>query len=100
MTENDKLPPMTRLVAMFLRGDVALLLILVSLMLGAAALYLTPREEEPQIVVPMADVLVSAPGLSAREVEQQTAGDRQAQPCIGGVGVGLGQPIVHSGGQH
>ncbi|MCA9025369.1 MAG: efflux RND transporter permease subunit [Planctomycetaceae bacterium] len=62
---------MTRLVAMFLRGDVALLLILVSLMLGAAALYLTPREEEPQIVVPMADVLVSAPGLSAREVEQQ-----------------------------
>ena len=71
MTENDKLPPMTRLVAMFLRGDVALLLILVSLMLGAAALYLTPREEEPQIVVPMADVLVSAPGLSAREVEQQ-----------------------------
>ena len=36
-----------------------------------AALVLTPREEEPQIVVPLADVMVSAPGLSAEEVEQQ-----------------------------
>ncbi|QDT41910.1 Multidrug export protein AcrF [Gimesia alba] len=60
---------LTRVVEVFLRGDVAILLIIVSLMLGAAALWLTPREEEPQIVVPMADVFVSAPGLSAEEVE-------------------------------
>ncbi|MCA9060423.1 MAG: efflux RND transporter permease subunit, partial [Planctomycetaceae bacterium] len=62
---------MTRLVEVFLRGDVAILLVVVSILLGAAALLVTPREEEPQIVVPMADVLVSAPGLSAAEVEQQ-----------------------------
>jgi len=71
VTESSKMPALTRLVAGFLRGDVAILLIAISLMLGAAALYLTPREEEPQIVVPMADVMISAPGLSAREVEQQ-----------------------------
>ncbi|TWU43244.1 Multidrug export protein AcrF [Novipirellula aureliae] len=67
---ND-VPLMTRIVELFLRGDVAILLILVSLMLGAAALTLTPREEEPQIVVPMADVFAIAPGLSAEEVERQ-----------------------------
>jgi len=62
---------MTRIVELFLRGDVAILVIVVSFVLGLAALWLTPREEEPQIVVPMADVLVSAPGLSAEEMEQQ-----------------------------
>jgi len=70
-SENDKSPILTRIVEIFLRGDVAILLIVVSLMLGAASLYLTPREEEPQIVVPMADVMVSAPGLSAAEVERK-----------------------------
>ncbi|WP_419610950.1 efflux RND transporter permease subunit, partial [Thiolapillus sp.] len=34
-------------------------------------LVFTPREEEPQIVVPMADILVSVPGLSAQQVEKQ-----------------------------
>lgn len=74
MNESKPMPAMTRLVEVFLRGDVAILLTIVSLMLGAAALYLTPREEEPQIVVPMADVFISAPGLSAEEVEQQVTG--------------------------
>ncbi|SMP60944.1 Multidrug efflux pump subunit AcrB [Neorhodopirellula lusitana] len=69
--EETRVPLMTRIVEVFLRGDVAILLIIVSLMLGAAALVLTPREEEPQIVVPMADVFASAPGLSAEEVERQ-----------------------------
>jgi multidrug efflux pump subunit AcrB len=68
---NEKRPLLTRLVQTFLRGDVAILLVGLSLALGVAALLLTPREEEPQIVVPMADVLVSAPGLSAQEVEKQ-----------------------------
>ncbi len=65
------MPFLTRLVDVFLRGDVALLFTVVSLALGAVSLYLTPREEEPQIVVPMADVFVQAPGLSAEEVERQ-----------------------------
>ena len=40
-----------------------------SILLGAAAVILLPREEEPQIKVPMIDVLVSMPGFSAHEVE-------------------------------
>ncbi len=68
---DEQTPFLTRIVEVFLRGDIAILLTVVSLILGGVALWLTPREEEPQIVVPMADVLVSAPGLSAEEVEQQ-----------------------------
>ena len=69
--QREDMPFLTRVVDTFLRGDVALLFTVVSLALGAVSLYLTPREEEPQIVVPMADVFVQAPGLSAEEVERQ-----------------------------
>ncbi len=68
---DDKPPLLTRIVEVFLRGDVAVLVILVSLALGLAALWLTPREEEPQIVVPLADVMISVPGLSAEQVERK-----------------------------
>lgn len=71
-SSNDT-PILTRIVEVFLRGDVAVLLVIVSLLVGAAALVLTPREEEPQIVVPIADVFVTAPGLSASEVERQVS---------------------------
>ncbi len=67
----EKTPLMTRLVEVFLRGDIAILLIIISLVLGGVALHLTPREEEPQIIVPMADIFVSAPGLSAEAVERK-----------------------------
>ena len=69
--DMDKTPAMTRLVEFFLRGDVAIMLVVLSLILGVVALWLTPREEEPQIVVPMADLFVEAPGLSAEEVERK-----------------------------
>ena len=49
------------------------MLVAVFLVGGAIALWLTPREEEPQIVVPMADVYVRAPGLPVGEVERQIA---------------------------
>ena len=39
--------------------------------MAAASLWLTPKEEDPQIVVPMADVLIAAPGLSAKQIEKQ-----------------------------
>ena len=55
----------------FLRSKLTPLIVLASLLLGVAAVWLTPREEEPQIVVPMVDVLVGYPGASAREVESQ-----------------------------
>ena len=61
------------IVHQFLGSNFSVILILVSLLIGLAALFVTPREEDPQIVVPMADVLVNAPGLSADEVEQLVA---------------------------
>jgi multidrug efflux pump subunit AcrB len=54
----------------FLKGNLAILLIVIALAAGGAALFLTPREEEPQIVVPLADVMVMYPGGSAEEVER------------------------------
>ncbi|MBN1852785.1 MAG: efflux RND transporter permease subunit [Pirellulales bacterium] len=51
MDNLEKTPLMTRLVEVFLRGDAAILMVIVSLILGMAALLLTPREEEPQIIV-------------------------------------------------
>ena len=54
----------------FLKGNLAILLIIISLLAGVVALTVTPREEEPQIVVPLADVMISYPGGSAEEVEK------------------------------
>lgn len=42
-----------------------------SILLGIAATIITPKEEEPQISVPMIDVLVPAPGLEPTEVERK-----------------------------
>ena len=47
------------------------LVIVASLLLGAFAVWKLPREEEPQIIVPMVDVFVRMPGASAREVEER-----------------------------
>jgi len=60
-----------KLVAYSLKGGLPILFFILSFTLGAIALIYTPREEEPQIVVPMADVLISAPGLSAKQIEKQ-----------------------------
>lgn len=59
-----------RIVRKFLESNLSLVFIIVSIALGALALFVTPREEEPQIVVPAANVLVSFPGHSAHDVEQ------------------------------
>jgi multidrug efflux pump subunit AcrB len=63
----------SRIVDLFLRGELAPLLIVVSLIAGGVAIALTPREEEPQIVVPLADVIIEAPGLAVGQVERQVA---------------------------
>ncbi|MFH0909263.1 MAG: efflux RND transporter permease subunit, partial [bacterium] len=63
----------SRMIGAFLRGNLSVLLIIISLVAGAVALIATPREEEPQIVVPLADVLISYPGGSAEEVERMVA---------------------------
>ena len=61
------------IVATFLQGKHAILLTGLALALGVSAILLTPREEEPQIIVPLADIFVDAPGASAEEVEQLVA---------------------------
>ncbi len=58
------------IVRSFLNSNLSLILLVVSVAVGAAALLITPREEDPQIVVPLADIYVDAPGLSAQEVER------------------------------
>jgi multidrug efflux pump subunit AcrB len=73
MTSPGKTSFTQRIVETFLRGNLSVMLLLISLAAGAIALLVTPREEEPQIVVPMADVMVRVPGASAEEVERQVA---------------------------
>ncbi|MFZ5759708.1 MAG: efflux RND transporter permease subunit [Thermodesulfobacteriota bacterium] len=55
----------------FLTSKLTPLIVLASLLLGIFAVLVTPREEEPQIVVPMIDVMVSCPGATAKEVEER-----------------------------
>jgi multidrug efflux pump subunit AcrB len=62
-----------RVVKVFLDSNLSIILILLASLAGLAALGLTPREEDPQIVVPLADVYVDFPGHSAAEVEQLVA---------------------------
>jgi multidrug efflux pump subunit AcrB len=60
-----------RLARGFLRSKLTPLIVVASIALGVAAVLLTPREEEPQIIVPLVDVRVPFPGATAREVESQ-----------------------------
>ncbi len=60
-----------RLAKTFLRSKLSPLLVGAAIAAGILAVGLTPREEEPQIVVPMVDVQVPDPGASPAEVEAQ-----------------------------
>ncbi|KWT82961.1 efflux RND transporter permease subunit [Candidatus Magnetominusculus xianensis] len=55
----------------FINSRLTPLLVAASLVLGIFAIIVTPREEEPQIIVPMFDVMVMYPGASAKEVEER-----------------------------
>jgi multidrug efflux pump subunit AcrB len=58
-----------KLAAIFINSKLTPLLIFSILLVGVFAVSLTPREEEPQIVVPMIDAMVVLPGASPAEVE-------------------------------
>jgi len=60
-----------RIAQTFIDSKLTPLVTVTSVLLGLAAVLMLPREEEPQIKVPMVDVLVSMPGFSAREVEER-----------------------------
>jgi len=55
----------------FIQSKLTPLAIVAALLLGAFSIRQTPREEEPQIIVPMLDVFVQMPGASAEEVTQR-----------------------------
>jgi len=60
-----------RIAQAFIESKLTLLIVIAALLLGVFAVVLLPREEEPQIKVPMVDVLVAMPGFHAREVEER-----------------------------
>ncbi len=62
-----------RIAAFFQRAQITPLLALLALLLGLFAVGVTPREEEPQIDVTMANVLIPFPGAAVRDVEQMVA---------------------------
>ncbi|MBX3648658.1 MAG: efflux RND transporter permease subunit [Rhodocyclaceae bacterium] len=62
-----------KIAALFQRSQMTPLLALIAFLLGLFAVLVTPREEEPQINVTMANVFVPFPGASARDVENLVA---------------------------
>ena len=60
-----------RMAAAFIHSKLTPLFILASMALGALAVVALPREEEPQIIVPMVDVFVEMPGATPADVEQR-----------------------------
>jgi len=68
---TQKLGVAGRLARTFLPSPLTPLLVLASLMLGLWAILAIPREEEPQIVVPMLDIITTMPGASPAEIEQR-----------------------------
>ena len=70
-----------RLASTFQRHALTPLLALVALLLGLFAVLVTPREEEPQINVTMANVLIASPGASSADVQSMVA--RPAEQVLG-----------------
>ncbi len=60
-----------KIAGFFIDSKLTPLIIIASILLGIAAVIALPREEEPQIIVPMIDIFVNMPGASAKEVENR-----------------------------
>ena len=60
-----------RLAQTFLNSKLTPLVVAASLGIGIFAIAIIPREEEPQILVPMLDITTAMPGASPAEVEQR-----------------------------
>src|SRR5450755_3472817 len=71
MSLTRKLGPAGSFAHAWINSKLTPLVIAGSLLLGAFAVWKLPRDEEPQIIVPMIDVFVQMPGASAREVEER-----------------------------
>jgi multidrug efflux pump subunit AcrB len=69
-------PPATyglagRLAAVFATSKLTPIVVLASILLGVFSILMLPREEEPQINVPMIDVFSALPGATPAEVENR-----------------------------
>ena len=62
-----------RLANVFIRSKLSVLLMIAFLLLGAFSITLIPREEDPQIEAPMADIMVAYPGANSTEVESRVS---------------------------
>ena len=83
---SERLGLSGRIAAFFQSAQITPLLALVVLLLGATAILVTPREEEPQINVTMANVFIPFPGASVRDVEHMvTIPNEQVLSQITGV---------------
>jgi multidrug efflux pump subunit AcrB len=60
-----------RIAQTFINSKLTPLLLIASLLVGVFGTLKTPREEEPQIVVPLVDIFIPYPGSSSREVEER-----------------------------
>jgi len=81
---NDRQQGLTaRVVRTFVDSRLSVLLLLGALLAGAAGLLLTPREEEPQIIVPMVDVLIAQPGAHPEEIERHSV--RELESLVSGL---------------
>ncbi len=60
-----------RFAGKFINSKLTPLFIILTILLGTFAVVVTPREEEPQIVVPMIDIFVGLPGATPQEVEER-----------------------------
>ncbi len=65
---------LSRITASFVDSKLVPLIILGALLLGVFAVLRTPSEEEPQIIVPMIDVMVEMPGATPKEIETRVIG--------------------------
>src|SRR5665213_1257801 len=57
----------------FLQSKLTILLMIAFLLIGGYSTFLIPREEEPQIKVPMADIFIGYPGAEPKDVETKLA---------------------------
>ncbi|ATZ72928.1 multidrug transporter AcrB [Idiomarina sp. X4] len=74
MSNSDKkLGPSGVIADIFQRSELTPLICLLGIVMGIVAVLITPKEEEPQIDVTMADIMVGFPGASMQEVEQLIA---------------------------
>ncbi|MGZ3788510.1 MAG: efflux RND transporter permease subunit [Bacteriovorax sp.] len=71
MSSNSKLGFAGNLARAFIKSKLTLVIAITSILMGVMAVYLTPKEEEPQISVPMIDIQTMVPGLDAHEIERK-----------------------------